>query len=343
MIDDDALALRTAHLAVVVQPSRGAEIRHLGSPGGPNVLFWQDWSTPLRASQSISYGDSERDWLSEWRGGWQEMFPNAGASAEALGVPLAFHGEVSGASWRVLNATPTDITLQTQSRLPLTLTRRMWLEPGKPVLHLEETAQNDSAVDVPFLWGHHPAFDAVPGTLLDVPANRAVVPAGYDVAHADLAPGDYQWPTADARSGSKIDLRTVPGGPVERVVYLPDVTSGWAALRRPDGVGVAMAWDAQVYRHVWVWTEIGGVDFPWYGRSRVMAVEPVSSWPNDGLAEALRRGRAQNLGPSASVSSWLTIALFESSDARVVGVTREGAVSFASRDRADRSTEAPSK
>jgi galactose mutarotase-like enzyme len=327
---DDALELRTPGLTVVVQRSHGAEIRHLGSPNGPNVLFWQDWSTPVRASRSISYGDSEADWLSEWRGGWQEMFPNAGATAEALGAPLAFHGEVSRSSWTVLNATPTDITLQTQSRLPFTLTRRMWLDAAQPVLHIEETVQNDSSLTVPFIWGHHPAFDAVPGTLLDVPASRAVVPEGYDVAHADLAPGEYQWPIADAKSGSSIDLRAVPDGPVERVVYLPDVASGWAALRRPDGVGVAMAWDAQVYRHMWLWTEIGGVDFPWYGRSRVMAVEPVSSWPNDGLTQALRRGRAQSLDPGAAVSTWLTIALFDSSDAAVVGVTREGKVRYAS-------------
>lgn len=333
MIDDDDLDLRTTHLSVVVHPSRGAEIRYLGSPEGPNVLFWQDWSTPLRASRSISYGDSERDWLSEWRGGWQELFPNAGTSAEVLSVPLAFHGEASAARWRVLNATPTDITLQTQSRLPLTLTRRMWVEPDKPVLHVEETAQNDSEVEVPFLWGHHPAFDGVPDTVLDVPANRAVVPDGYDVKYADLAPGDYQWPIAAGRSANEIDLSTIPDGPVERVVYLPGITAGWAALRRPDGVGVAMAWDAQVYRHVWVWTEIGGIDFPWYGRSRVLAVEPVSSWPNDGLVEALRRGRAQRLGAGASVSTWLTIALFTSSEAPVVGVTREGDVSFASPDR----------
>lgn len=330
MIDDGGRDLRTTHLAVVVHPSRGAEIRYLGSPEGPNVLFWQDWPTPLRASRSISYGDSERDWLSEWRGGWQELFPNAGAPAEALSVPLPFHGEASGARWEVLNATPTDVTLQTQSRLPLTLTRRMWLEPDKPVLHLEEIAQNDSELRVPFLWGHHPAFDGVPGTVLDVPAKRAVVPDGFDVNHADLAPGDYQWPIAAGRRSSKIDLRTLPDGPLERVVYLPDVTAGWAALRRPDGVGVAMAWDAEVYRHVWLWTEIGGVDFPWYGRSKVLAVEPVSNWPNDGLVEALRRDRARHLGPGASVSAWLTIALFTSSDAPVVGVTREGDVSFAS-------------
>lgn len=323
---EDVFTLSNAHLTVEVRASRGAEVRYLSATNGPNVLFWEDWPTPLRASQSVTYGDSEHDWLSEWRGGWQEMFPNAGASADVLGVPVAFHGEVSAARWEVVSSTPTDVTLRTSTRLPLRLTRRMWLEPDSPVLHLEETATNDSSVDVPFVWGHHPSFDALPGTLLDVPAGRAVVPEGYDVAHADLAPGSYQWPSAPDKGGETIDLRTIPAGPVERVVYLPDVEDGWAALRRPDGVGVAMAWDSSVFRHVWVWTEIGGIDFPWYGRSRVMAVEPVSSWPNDGLGQALRRGRAQYLPAESSISTWMTVRLFESSDAGVVGVTRDGDV-----------------
>ncbi len=325
------IALLTASLAVVLRPDRGAEIRFIGAPDGPNVLFWQNWSTPLRASRSISYGDTERDWLSEWRGGWQELFPNAGAQATAMGIPLPFHGDASGARWEVVEASATDVTVRTSTRLPLTLTRRMWLALDRPVLNLAETVRNESDQEVPFLWGHHPAFDGVPGTVLDVPADRAVVPDGFEVDHADLAPGDYRWPQAVGRGGGELDLSVLPAGPLERVVYLPEVLAGWAALRRPDGIGVAMAWNADVHRHLWLWTEVGGVDFPWYGRSRVLAVEPVSSWPNDGLAAAVTRGRASHIGPGESISTWLTVSLFGSSDQKVVGVSRDGRVSLAPR------------
>lgn len=324
----DEISLRTRHLMVEMAASRGAEIRRIGRPDGDNVLFLQDWPTPVRATDSISYGSTERDWLSQWRGGWQELFPNAGAAAEALGVPLPFHGDVSSARWSVIERDATSVTLQSATRLPLTLTRQMWLDPDAPVLHLEETVQNESDLEIPFLWGHHPAFDALPGTAVDVPAGRAVVPQDYPVAHADLAPDDYQWPSAHRTDGHPVDLSVLPAGPVERVIYLPDIDAGWAALRRPDGLGVAMAFDTDVFRHLWVWIEIGGVDFPWYGRSRVVAVEPMSSWPNDGLTAAIARGRADRLGPAGSVSSWLTLSLFDADDAPVTGVDRDGSVSF---------------
>ena len=318
--------LSNNRLAVTVDSRRGAEIRFVGKSDGPNLLFWEDWSTPLRASRSVSYGDAERDWLSEWRGGWQELFPNAGAPGVALGVPLAFHGEASSTPWEVLSVDSASATLRTAVRLPLTLTRQMWLDAERPVLFLEETVHNESALTVPFVWGHHPAFDAMPGSVLDVAAHRVVVPVGYDVAHADLADGESQWPTATGRDGEPVDLRVVPKGPVERVVYLPDVSEGWAALRRPDGAGIALAWDVVAHPHVWVWTEVGGVDFPWYGRSRVLAVEPASSWPNDGLSGALQRGQAHHLAPGASLSSWLTVALIDNVSAPIINVSRGGEV-----------------
>lgn len=325
--EDGDIWLRSMHLTVVISPARGAEVRHLGPPDGPNVLFHQDWQTPVRASRSTSYGSTELDWLSEWRGGWQELFPNAGAQAEVSGIPLTFHGDASSARWQVLERDDTSVTLRTATRLPITLTRKMWLDPDAPVLHLEETAHNDSNLRLPFLWGHHPAFDAIAGCTLDVPAGRAVVPDDYPVSHADLAAGEYSWPLARTVDGTVVDLRILPDGPLERVVYLPEVRSGWAALRRPDGLGIALAFDTSVYRHLWLWIEIGGVDFPWYGRSRVLAVEPQSSWPNDGLTPALQRGRAHQLEPAGSISSWLTVSLFDASDQAVSDVSRQGVVS----------------
>lgn len=324
--DSEQVTLGSPHLIVTVHPARGAEVHHFGPPGGPNLLFWQDWLTPVRASRSTSYGTDERDWLSEWRGGWQELFPNAGATAEMFGIELPFHGEASASRWEVLEVSATALTVRTPSRLPLTLTRHMRLDPDRPVLHLEETVVNESDLEVPFVWGHHPAFDGIPGTQVDAPPGPAVVPDGFDVEFADLAAGEYQWPNARTTAGDEVDLRVLPAGRVERVVYRPDITNGWAALRRPDHLGIGMAWDTTVFRHLWLWTEVGGKEFPWYGRSRVLAVEPVSSWPNDGLAQALRRGRAHLLGPRRTVTSWLTMALFDSTDRPVTAVDREGGI-----------------
>lgn len=320
--------LANAAIEVWVDPGRGAEVVRVGAPGGRNLLFHDPARSPLRASHSTSYGSSQDDWLSEYRGGWQELFPNAGAACEVAGVRLPFHGEVSTARWQVHETTARSVVLSTPARLPFVLERRMELDGDRPVLRVTETVCNQSALAVPYVWGHHPAFDAVPGARIDLPAARVEVPADYDPDHNDLRPGTTSpWPHVPGKHGGDVDLRQVPDGPRERVAYLTHLAAGWTALRHPGGgPGVALAWDLAAFPHLWCWTEIGGPDFPWYGRSRIVALEPSSSWPNDGLARAVERGRARTLAGHATTTAWLTLTLFDADERPVTGVDPDGTV-----------------
>lgn len=322
------IELENGSLAVHLAPERGAEVRFLGAPGGPNLLYHDPTATPLRASASVGYGTTESDWLSEYRGGWQELFPNAGAPCTVDGVPLPFHGEASSTQWEIVDADAVSAVLRTPVRLPLVLERRMRLDPERAVLFVEETLSNESALTVPYVWGHHPAFDAVAGASLDLPDATARVPADYHPPLCDLRPGtESRWPLVAGAAGDDVDLRTVPSSPCERVVYLTDLAAGWAALRRTsDGYGVAMAWDRTTFPHAWLWTEIGGSDFPWYGRSRIVALEPASSWPNDGLQRAIERGRHRTIGPHQRHQTWLTVAVFPADARPVTHVDRDGRV-----------------
>jgi galactose mutarotase-like enzyme len=322
------IRLGNGAIEVHVDPERGGEIRHVGPAGGGNVLFWDPSSSPLRASRSTGYGTSEADWLSEYRGGWQELFPNAGAACTVNGVPLPFHGEASSARWTVHCSGAREAVLSTPARLPFVLERRMSLEADRPVLRIEETIGNESGLSLPYVWGHHPAFDALPGARIDLPGATAHIPADHDPEHNDLRPGAVApWPRVPGKDGDDVDLREVPDGPRERVAYLVDLAAGWVALRHPpSGRGVALAWDTGAWPHLWCWTEIGGRDFPWYGRSRIVALEPAASWPNDGLAAAIERDRARRLDGNATATAWLTLALFDADERPVTGVTRDGSV-----------------
>ena len=73
------IELQAPHLTVRVDADWGAQITHIGRTADENVLFHGDWQAPLRASRALSYGSATHDWLSEYRGDWQELFPNAGA------------------------------------------------------------------------------------------------------------------------------------------------------------------------------------------------------------------------------------------------------------------------
>ena len=149
------IELRSPHLAVRIDPDRGAEITRLGRTDGENVLAsGEDWLGPLPATRSRSYDSDVLDWLSGYRLGWQEMFPNAGDGCTVMGVPLPFHGEASTARWEVRTATRTEVVLRTPTRLPLVLERTMTLSPDRAALYIEERIHNESAQPVPCVWGH---------------------------------------------------------------------------------------------------------------------------------------------------------------------------------------------
>jgi galactose mutarotase-like enzyme len=328
MTTSATITLENDLMRVVVAPRRGAELRSLGPPSGKNVLAAYEWAAPVPAGMSQSYGTSREDWLSEYRGGWQELFPNAGPECTVDSVPLPFHGEASASRWEVVDRSGTSVRLRTAARLPLVLERRMTLSEEMPAVLLDEVVRNESGRAVRFAWGHHPAFEALPGMRIDLPKGPLLGDAEMTGELADVEPGaSGQWPLIAGRDGALIDVSEVPDGPRERLCYRPGLAAGWAALRHPEsGRGVALAWDVDTFRHLWLWQETGTWALPWYARARIVALEPHATWPADGLAAALARGCALELAPGASRSTWLTVGLFEATELPVTGVDRAGHV-----------------
>lgn len=323
------ITLQSDHMTVRVDESRGGTIRQVGSRADHNVLADYGWSAPLPAEASMTYGSSQLDWLSGYRGGWQELFPNAGASCDVDGVPLPFHGEVSSAEWRVEAHDETSLTIRSPARLPLVLERRMFLESARSTLHLEERVLNESQQDVSFVWAHHPAFDVSPGACIDLPPDLTFeVAEGIPSATQGVAEASGgEWPAATTPKGVVVDLSVVPEGPTSRLVYVRG-GADWAAIRPTSGSGVAMAWDVETFPVLWIWNEIGTPGFPWYGRSRITAVEPATSAPADGLGGARGRDEAHVVSENGRWSTWLTMSLFETGEQPISRVHRDGSIDF---------------
>jgi hypothetical protein len=326
------IVLDNGALQVRVDLALGAEITHLLTPAGQNLLFRGDWTSPLPAGLSQSYGSQPLDWLSAYRGGWQELFPNAGGGGTVLGTPLPFHGEVSRTVWQASWTTEgRDVTLTTGTRLPLTLARRMRLDGDRPVLVLEETIENPSDLTVPYIWGHHPAFGpplAAPGARIDLPAGRLSTDAGVDGALADLVPGSaHVWGRVTGRTGEPVDLSVIPATPRERLVYIEELSAGWWAIRNPaNGLGAAMRWNLEDFPNLWLWQEIGGTGFPWYGRAAVTALEPATQSPSHGLEAAIAAGTARQLPPHGRRSTRLVFTLFAATNDPVTAIDADGTV-----------------
>lgn len=83
-------------------------------------------------------------------------------------------------------------------------------------------------------------------------------------------------------------------------MYMEYAVSGlqegrYELINHNRGLGMRMTWDLSVFRYLWVWGLYCGIDeYPWYGRSYVMAVEPWSSMPG-----RLRRVQGQRIAAAA--------------------------------------------
>jgi hypothetical protein len=322
------ITLRSDALTVSLDPDRGGEITAITAPERGNALSYHDWPAPLEAGLGPSYGSSELDWLSKYRGGWQFLFPNSGSESHHGGIPVAFHGEASLAPVVVEHASRTDCTIRTAARLSLVLRRTVRLAPDEATVFVEEEVTNVGITDMPFVWGHHPTFPAVTGARIDLPDSKFFVEPS---APGDLSFSSGDWPVGRASDGSTVNLGEVPSSPMVRLLYLYELSGAWAALRPPAGSeapGIAMSWDHDAYPFLWLWLLNADPGFPWFGRAKILGIEPQRAWPFDGLAGAVDRGQAQVVEAGKTVKSWMTITLLPDGCGPVVRVDRLGGVIY---------------
>ena len=90
-----------------------------------------------------------------------------------------------------------------------------------------------------------------------------------------------------------------------------------------------MCWDADLFRWLWLWQELAtGTGSPWWGRVYTVALEPWTSYPTLGLAEAVRRGTQLVVPPNGTVETSLVAVAFADDGRPVTGVEPDGTVRF---------------
>lgn len=254
------------------------------------------------------------DFFDTYPGGWQEVLPNGGAPAAYRGAAMAQHGEAAGLPWdcAVVDDDPAEVavrlTVRTR-RMPYRVSKVLRLRSGEARLACSETLTNESAVAVHAMWGQHFAYGApflVPGSRVTLPPDVTVHPHETTInppRRAVAAGGPYPWPVVPTPDGGSVDLSVIPepGSPSD-VLYLTGFTDGWYEVRRPDGgPGVRVEWDATVLPYLWFWHEFGDTtDYPWWGQAYVAGLEPFSSYPTNGLPDAVANGTALSLPASSS-------------------------------------------
>lgn len=307
-----ALWLENESLKIGVLPSKGADIyAFIYKPGGVDFLM------KSTAGLQPPGGQPPADFLENYEGGWQELFPNPGDAYQAPGVSLPFHGEVALLPWGCTverdDEQETTIRLSVQcEQTPFKLERLMRLRQGLPALEIVGTVTNLSASPAHFCWGQHIVLGGEfleAGCSLEVPARTIITPQElYEPATARLAPGQSEpWPWARGRNpGEKFDLRRVlsPEARTHDDVYLTGLERGTLSVANPRlGLRFWLDWDAQVFGCLVNWQPFGGADLPPLTGIYGMGIEPWTS--HLGLAQAVEAGEALQLDPGASLSTRL--------------------------------------
>jgi galactose mutarotase-like enzyme len=250
------------------------------------------------------------DWLSEYRGGWQALFPNAGDTCTVDAIPHPFHGEWSRTAVAVVDEGPTSATVTSGVRSPMTMRRHFQVDTAANTLLVTSQVTNTGTTPTTFVLGEHPALALPAGARIFAPAGPVHVDSRPGGSLADLQPGgEGAWPMAPRANGEQQDISTIPQEPSERLCYLPALREPWAVAAWDDRA-VALVWDRDAFPHMWFWQQRGGAGFPWFGRADITALEPAMHWPaNDGLAGAIARGQARTLVPGGTWTSWLRVRI----------------------------------
>ncbi len=333
------LILENELLRVTVLLDKGADIVELRyKPRDVDFL----WHSPIPlvwgGAQQATAPSPAGPFPDYYEGCWQEVLPNAGRACEWHGAVLGQHGEVWALPWecRILEDSPGMVWVELSvrcRRMPLRLTRSMILRTDTPALFIEEDLRNEGAVELPLMWGHHPAYGEPflgPSCRIDLPAAEVVVDRNVG-AHSRFDPMTrFLWPVGVGRSAETVDISRIAAREMEldEMYYLTNLAAPWYALVNEDQeLTCGLAWGGDVFRCVWYWASLGG-DRAWpsWGRYYTVALEPMSSWPAI-LPNAIENGTELRLEAGERLEERLSVVIAETA-ALVGGVALTGEITY---------------
>jgi hypothetical protein len=312
-----AIYLENERLRVGVLPEKGADIFEIsctfpGRSGPIQLLMRTPWGLKPPPQQPPI------DFLDNYEGGWQELFPNANDACEYRGRQIPFHGEVALEPWKFELPAPVanELHLWVECRrTPFRLERTMSVDAAEGVLTLREKVTNLSSEPADLVWGHHITLGGdflEDGCILNIPAHELyTADTLYEPLTARLEPAQAgRWPFARTRRGGLADLSRIPG-PTARThddVILGGLERGFYEVVQPRlECAFSLEWDAGVFPWLMYWQPYGGADLPPLTGIYGVGLEPwVSRYP---LARAVEEGQARRLAGGESLETALVAAV----------------------------------
>lgn len=312
-----ALKLENGCLQIVVLPQKGADIYELSYlPSAVQFLMHTPWGLKPPSPQPPT------DFLENYEGGWQVLFPNINDPCEYRGKRIPFHGEAALLSWQdevlIANEDEMRVRLWVDCQLfPFRLEREILLKGGESRFAVTERVTNLDQQAWDFVWCQHLVLGGnfiEDGCRIDLPAGRITTPPVlYEPKTARLAEGqDARWPFTIGRDGSAIDLRHIPGPQAHSHddAMLWELERGEYRVHNPRlQLSFCLEWEKEVLPYVMFWMPYGGAELPPLTGVYGVGLEPTSApYP---LAQAVEAGLARSLSGGESLQNKITVRVEE--------------------------------
>jgi hypothetical protein len=265
--------------------------------------------SPFSTSSQIEGDVAEDVWLSQYRGGWQLLTPNAGNLCFVEGRCHGYHGAASNEPWALVSSGDDSALIEWRGH-GLKVRREVRVLGASTMVRTTWDAEDGI---VPFLAVEHLALGP---ELLD-PDFQLQIPAGrtYELSETagPFTPPDNapDWPFALLADGS-LERADSWSYDLDRSRFLvaADLPVGWAEVRNPKaGLGVQLEWDIATLPHAWLWHEMRRTGGRWRGCGQQLMIEPASLPHSLGLEAAVSAGQARFVGPGDTISSQMTATI----------------------------------
>jgi len=292
----ESVTLSSSEVEATLLPAKGGDIYSLvDKVTGVDVLM----KSPTGLLEPMTRLEDEPvEFLQNYEGGWQTLFPSAGDECVYRGRTIPFHGEVALRSWQwepIEGAVRMQVQCET---VPFELTRVVSVDTNE--LRVADSIRNVSDEGCDFVLGHHFVFGAPflhPEGTLDVDATTVVTADDYWEDTARICAGQTgEWPIAPGRDGNTIDLRRVESPAVgsHDDLFVTDLRQGTASVSNPElGLTVYLDWDLEVFKWIAIWQAFGGAKTGSLAGTYALGVEPWTS--RTCLTQAAATGTALRL------------------------------------------------
>ena len=295
-------------LRIVILSGKGTDIFEIVyKPLNLNLLFRNPWGplSPILFPLVSPHDEVFRDYTG---GGWSDILPNAGRACEFRGARFGLHDETPLLSWSheltVSQGPNVSARFWTNLRKYPFFVEKMVSLNEQNEIAIRESVTNTSSEALPFSWLIHPTFSRDffgRDSKLEVSAKKIRRMSEEDQ-------NDEKWQDISAGTGkdkSPLDLSNLPFDATEldETLVLTDLKEGRYCLTNSSlDLTFSLQWDLRIFPYLWYYRSINAKNYPYYGRSQFIALEPCTS-ARSGLALQQKKGDARVLGARERITT----------------------------------------